>query len=71
MRWNWLQLPKKTVISWMKQVIADHLPPSPAGKYLDDPAVQQNASTVLDIASANKDFSGDITRTCSPKPWVF
>lgn len=39
-----------------------------AGKYLDDPAVQQNAAlAVLDIASANKDFSGDITRNLLTK----
>ena len=39
-----------------------------AGKYLDDPAVQQNAAlAVLDIASANKDFSGDYVRNLLTK----
>jgi HEAT repeat protein len=39
-----------------------------AGKYLDDAAAQQTAAlAVLDIASANKDFSGDITRNLLTK----
>jgi HEAT repeat protein len=39
-----------------------------AGKYLDDEAVQQEAAlSVLNIASSNKDFSGEIVRSLLTK----